>query len=105
MTYEQHRPPVGCHLAHLPQTLLLKLRIANGQDFIDDKDLRLQMRGHRKSEPNIHAARVALNWRIEKFLDFGKGNDLIELAANFIAAHAEYGAVKINVLAPGQLGM
>ena len=38
-----------------------------------------------------------------KFLDLGKGHDLIELAIDFLLSHAENRAVQIRVFAAGQL--
>ena len=43
------------------------------QHFIDDENLRFEMRGDRKGQPDIHPRRVALHRRIEKPLDFGNG--------------------------------
>ena len=63
------------------------------------------MRRHREGQPHVHAARIALDRRVEEFLDLGEGDDLVELAADLGARHAEDGAVEIDVLAPGQLGM
>ena len=48
---------------------------------------------------------IALDRRVEEFLDLGEGDDLVELPADLGAAHAEDGAVEIDVLAAGQLGM
>ena len=39
------------------------------------------------------------------FSTLGEGNDLVELARDLGAAHAEDGAVEIDVLAAGELGM
>ncbi len=38
-------------------------------------------------------------------LDFGEGDDLVELADDLGALHAEDGAVEVDVLAAGELGM
>ncbi len=43
--------------------------------------------------------------RVDKISDFGKGHDLIELAIDFLLAHAENRAVQIGVFAAGQLRM
>jgi hypothetical protein len=63
------------------------------------------VRRHRERQADIHARGVALDRGIEKSLDFGKGDDLVEFPADFGAGHAEDRAVQIDVLAPGQLGM
>src|SRR2546430_3183591 len=45
---EKDRAPLACYFAHLSQTLFLKLKIANGQHFVDNQDFRLEMRRHCK---------------------------------------------------------
>ena len=49
--------------------------------------------------------RVALDRRVEEPLDLGEGDDLVELARDLGARHAEDGAVEVDVLAAGQLGV
>ena len=61
------------------------------------------MRRHGEREPHVHAAGVALHRRVEELLDLGERDDLVELARDLGAAHAEDGAVEEDVLAAGQL--
>ena len=93
------------YFLHLAQTLLLELRIADGEHLVDDQDFRLQMRRHREGEPHLHAAGIALDRRVDELLDPGEVDDLVELSPDLGAAHAEDGAVEIDVLAPGEFGM
>ena len=39
-------------LAHLPERLALERRVADGEDLVDEQDLRLEMRGDREREPH-----------------------------------------------------
>ena len=87
------------------QTFLLKLRITDRQHLVDDQDLRLQMRRDGEGQAHIHSATVALDRRVEEFLDLGKGDDLIELARDLLPAHAEDRAIQEDVLATGQFGV
>ena len=103
VAHKQHRPAMPGHILHLAEALLLKLGVADRQHLVDDQNLRLQMRRHREREPHIHAAGIALHRRIEEFLHFGEGDDLVELALDLGAAHAEDGAVEEDVLAARQL--
>ena len=48
---------------------------------------------------------IALDRRIEKLLDLGKGDDLVKLAHDLGAGHAEDRAVEKDVLAAGQFRM
>ena len=63
------------------------------------------MRRHRKSQAYKHAARIALNRRIEKLLDFRKSHDLIQLAPHLLPGHAQNRPVEISIFPPGQVGM
>src|SRR5205814_2993508 len=67
--------------------------------------LRLKVRGDREGEAHVHAGRVPLDRRLDKALDFREGDDLVELARDLGAAHAEDRTVQVDVLAPGQLRM
>src|ERR1700693_2439552 len=58
---------------------------------------------HREGEPHIHAGGKALDRRVEEFVDLGEGDDLVELAFDLGAGHAEDRAVEINILAPREL--
>src|SRR5258708_3465779 len=40
--------------------------------------------------------------RVQKFLNFGKGNNLIEALSNFRFSHSQNRAVQKNILAPGK---
>ena len=71
---------------HLAEALLLELGVADRQHLVDDQDLRLEMRRHGEGEPHVHAARVALDRRVEELLDLGEGDDLVELALDLGAA-------------------
>ena len=63
------------------------------------------MRRHSKSKPDIHSRRIMFDRRVEKFFDFRKCHDLVELAFDFRLAHSENRAVEKNIFAPGQFGV
>ena len=42
-------------VAHFAQAFFLKLRIAHGQDFVDQEDLRFQVGGDGESQADVHA--------------------------------------------------
>ncbi len=91
------------YLIHFAEAFLLELRVADGEDFIDDEDVRLHMRGYRECEADIHAARVVLHGCIQEFLDAGEGDDSIKLSGDLFFLHAENGAVQEYVLAAREL--
>ena len=102
---EQHRPPCARDLAHLAEALALERRVADREHLVDDQDLRLQVRGDGEREAQLHAARVALDGRVDEPLDLGELDDLVELALDLPPLHAEDRAVEEDVLAARQLGM
>src|SRR4051812_28249889 len=59
----------------------------------------------REREPHVHARRVELDGRLYELLKLGEGDYLVELLSYLDAAHAEYRAVEINVLAPREVGV
>ena len=63
------------------------------------------MRSDREGQSHIHPAAVMLDRRVEKLLHSGEGDDLVELPADFLAAHSQDGAVDEYVLAAGHFGM
>src|SRR5215211_8108943 len=63
------------------------------------------MSGHRECKPQVHSGRVSFDRRVNETLDTGERNDLLETSRDVTAAHAKNGAVEIDVLATGQLGM
>ena len=82
LTKSTVRPFAARDLIHLAKTLLLELGIADREHLVDDQDFRLQMRRDGKRQPHIHAGRIALHRRIEKPLDLGERDDLVELFAD-----------------------
>src|SRR3954465_11872957 len=91
----------GPYITHLPQTLLLKASVADGEHFIDQQDFRLEKRSHREGESQIHAAGIAFYRRINKLFHFGKGDYIVELALNLGTAHAKNGSVEEDVFPTG----
>src|SRR5262245_4388093 len=105
MAHTQNRATTLSHVRHFAQALFLKLRIADCQHLVHYQNFRIEMRRYGKGEPNIHARRVALHRRLDKFLYASEIDDLIELARDLGASHAKDRTIEIDVLAAGQLGV
>ena len=105
VAHEQDRAPLGGHVAHLAQALRLERGVADREHLVHEQDLGLEVRRDGERQAQVHAARVALHRRVDEPLDLGEGDDLVELARDLRAAHAEDRAVEVDVLAPGELGM
>src|SRR6266700_8348321 len=42
------------HVSHFAQALLLEIDVADGEDFIDEENLRLQVRGDGEGQADVH---------------------------------------------------
>jgi len=100
VAHEQDGAAGAGDLVHLAQALALELEVAHGQDLVDEEDLRVEVRGHREGQAHVHAARVALDRRVDEGLHAREGHDLVELPVDLPLAHPEDGAVQVDVLAP-----
>jgi hypothetical protein len=83
----------------------LELFVADGESLVDNQDFRLEKGGDREGQAHIHATRVAFHRGVDKAIELGEGNNIIELPSNFCLAHAKDRAVKKHVVATGQFRM
>src|SRR3989338_8540022 len=91
------------HLFHFPETFLLELRVADGEHLVHQKNIRLKVRRDGECQAHVHAARIALDRRVEEFLDAGELDDLVEFLSDFLAPHAEDCSIEKNILPSGKL--
>ncbi len=87
----------------MPRHFFWKARIADGEHLVDYQDVRVEMRGHREGEAHVHARGVSLDGGVQESLDFGEGDDGVELLLHLASGHAQDGAVEEDILPPGQL--
>src|ERR1700694_2733526 len=102
---EQHGAALARDVAHLAQALLLKGDVTNRQHLVDDQDVRLKVRRHRKGEADVHPTGVELDGGVEESLHARELDDVVELAVDLAALHAEDCAVQVDVFATGELGV
>src|SRR5882724_5326328 len=105
MAHEQNSPAFLRDLAHLPQALLLKRRVTDGQHFVHNQNLRIKMSSYGKGQAHVHPARIMLDWRVYEFVNFGEGDHLIKLLFDLEALHTEDRTVQKNVLAARKFRM
>src|SRR5215213_7260735 len=86
-------------------TFLLKRRIADCQDFIQQQNIRIEVGSDRETQTYIHAGRVTLHWCINELPELGKLHDAVQLLGNLAPQHAEDRTVEINILAAGKFRM
>ena len=78
MADEDQRAALLLRLLHPPDALALELGVTDGEDLVDDQHVRLQVRGHREGQAQVHAAGVALDRGVQEALDAGEVDDLVE---------------------------
>src|SRR5258708_23997026 len=105
MRDEDHCASCAGDIAHLAEAFFLEIHVADGQDFIDEENLRLEVSSDSKGQADIHAGGVVLYGGVNEFFELGEGHDFIELALDLALAHAEDCAGEKRVFAAGQLGL
>ena len=66
VAHKQHCPALAARdIVHLSETLLLKVGVADRQHFVDDEDVRLEMRRHRETEAYMLPACARMSERLE----------------------------------------
>jgi hypothetical protein len=93
------------HALHPPEALALEGHVADGEDLVDEQHLGLEVRGDGEREAEVHAGRVVLHRRVGELRHLGEGEDLVELARDVGALHAEDRAAQEDVLAAGELAV
>src|SRR5271155_5353540 len=105
MADEQDGSPAARDFTELAQAFFLELGVADGEDFINDENFRIEVRRHRESETDIHAAGVALHGGVEEFFNTGEIDDGVKALLDFPAGHAENGAIEEDVFAAVEFGV
>src|ERR1041385_7002325 len=105
MAHDKNGSALLCNFAHLAEAFFLKRIIANGKDFIQDENFRVEISGDRECQAYLHAARIALDRNINESFHLGELDNLIEIPVDLRLLHSKNGAVEINIFSPGQFGM
>ena len=71
------------------EALALELLIADGDDLVDDQDLRFERYGDREAETDEHPAGVDLDRRIDEVADPGEVDDAVHRGIDLTAGHAQ----------------
>jgi len=87
------------------QTFGHKRSISNGQDLINEQNIRVHINGDRKSEPHVHSRRISFDWGIDKLLKLCKPDDVIEFFRDLFFGKTQHDAVYEDVFPAGNLRM
>ena len=79
--------------------------VADGEHFVDEQHVRVDVDRDREAEPHVHPGRVGLDRRVDELLQLGELDDLVEAARDLLLRQPEHDAVDEDVLAAGDLGV
>src|SRR5687767_9204534 len=103
MRDEHNRHSITTELFQSLITLLLKSRVTDRQDFVDDQDLRFNVGGNRKSQARVHPGRIPFHRRIDELTDPREVDDRVHLAGDLIAPHPKDRALQVQILPARQV--
>jgi hypothetical protein len=105
VTDEENGSAVSRYIFHLSQTFFLERGVADSENFVDEENLRLEVRRNGKRQACVHAAAVSLRRSVDELLDLRKVHYLVESPRNLAPAHSENRAAEKNVLTACELRM
>ena len=92
-------------LSNAVKAFMLKIDIANRQNFIYDQQIRPSCRSYAKGEAHLHSAGVNTYRLIDVLAYFGKGFDVGHESSDFIYVQAKQLPGHHDVLTPGEVRM
>ena len=106
MAHEQHGSAfAAAYVLHFADGFFLEFGVAHGEHFVHHQYFGFQVCSDGEPEAYGHAAAVALHGGVQVAFAAAEVHDLVELAGDLGAAHAHDGAVHVDVLAAGHLGV
>ena len=105
MADEQQCEAVVEHAAHAGHAFGLEQGVADGEGFVDDEDVGVDVDDDGKGQADVHAAGVGFDGLVDKRADVGKGDDVVEAFGDFALAQAQDGGVDGDVFTPGEFGV
>ena len=77
--HEHDRPAALLELEDLAKALALELLVADRKYLVEQQDVRVDVRRDGEAEPHIHARGVRADGPVDRLLEPGERDDLIEL--------------------------
>ena len=102
---EEDRPPLLLELPDLVDALLLEVTVADGQRFVDDQNVGIDVHGHAEGEAHVHAGGVRLHRPVKERPELGEVQDGRQLFAHLGRAEAEDGGIQGGVVPAAELGV
>ncbi len=89
--------------ADLVHALALERLIADGENFVNEEHLGVDVHGNRERETHVHAGRIELHLGVDELADPRELDDVVEGGIRLLARQAEDGGVQVDVFAAGQV--
>ena len=105
MADEEQRPARGQELLDAPQAAVGEGLVADRQHLVDQQDVRVGVHRHREPQPHVHAGGVVLDRLLHEVGEAGELDDRVVAAVDLAPREPEDGAVDVDVLAAGDLGV
>ena len=100
---EHDRPALLLEREDPPEALSLERLVADGEDLVQQQDVGVEERRDREPEPHRHSRRVRADGPIDRVLELGECDDLVEAALDLGPCQTLDRAVQEDVLAPGEV--
>ena len=100
---EHDRPALLLEREDPPEALSLERLVADGEDLVKQQDVGVEERRDREPEPHRHSRRVRADGPIDRVLELGERDDLVEAALDLGPRQTLDRAVQEDVLAPGEV--
>ena len=78
MRHEQDRLAAALELRELVEALVREALVADGEHFVDEQHVGIDVNRDRETEPHVHAGRVGLDRRVDEILELGELDDFVE---------------------------
>ena len=85
---EDDRPAALLELEDLAEALALERLVADREHLVEQEHVRVQVRRDREAEPHVHPRRVGAHGPVDRLLELGERDDLVEALADLGAARA-----------------
>ena len=82
---EDDRAAALLELEDLAEALALERLVADGEHLVEQQDVGVEMRRDREAEPHVHPGRVRAHGPVDRLLELGEGDDLVEALADLRA--------------------
>ena len=102
---EHDRAAALLELEDLAEAPALELLVADGEHLVEQQHVGVDVRRDREAKPHVHPRRVRAHRPVDRLLEAGEGDDLVELLAQVGALEPVDRAVEEDVLAARQVGM